>query len=194
MYFERRSFKEKALIIILSMKFARVLIIASIFLYYLVEGCFGATPPPDNARITVVKGGGATFIFNALDKYTNGITLSDWTVVRIVYLDEAPIESTGWSFTVAAVQTEIKMSGGVPAIPLDYMLLRITVDGVPFGEYPLSNAPTTLLSDLDFGDPANASHEVKITYLLGTIPPKIVSSFPSGFYYVDLSFDLLVKP
>lgn len=176
------------------MKFAYTLLITSVFLHCLGGRGYCISPPPDNAQITVVKGGGASFIFNTMDKFASGITLADWTVLRIIFVDDVPVQCSGWSFTVAAIQSEIKMSGGVPAIPLDCLKYTVTVDGIPIGgEYELSNAPTTVLSDANFGDPFNASHEVKITYKLG-VPPDLVSSYPSGFYYVDLSFDLLVKP
>lgn len=176
------------------MRFAQVLIVI-ILIHYSFGGCCAAALPPDNARITVVKGGSASFIFNAMDKYANGIALDNWTELRIVYVDDAPVESSGWNFAISAVQPEINMSGGIPFIPLDYMTFRVVVDDVfDFGEFTLTNAPTVVFSDVDFvGDPFNASHKVVVSYKLG-VPPNLVSAFPSGFYYVDLSFDLLVKP
>jgi hypothetical protein len=188
------SIREDALSLFYMMRFIQALILFVILLHYPFGECYAVVLPPDNARITVVKGGSSSFIFNAMDKYVNGIALENWTELRIVYVDEVPIESTGWRFTISAVQTEINMSGGTPFIPLDHMTFRVVVDDVfDFGEFTLTNAPTEIFSDVDFvGDPFNASHKVMVSYRLG-VPPNLVSAFPSGFYYVDLSFDLLVK-
>lgn len=131
------------------------------------------------------------FVFNVLDKYLNGIVLSNYTEFKVYFEVNNPLSCKGWSFTISTSQSEILMSGGAAGfgIPLKNLVLKITVDGVVTMEKDLS-APIVLF---DIDNTNTASHVISITYSLGS-PPDLVTLYPSGFYYVDLSLDLFVKP
>lgn len=182
------------------MKIIQSLVIFVIIMTFSVEGGFAATPPPDKARIVVVRGGNVIFNVNAMDKYSNGVSLDDWTVARISYIDDIDVQpSLSWSFTISLVQTEIKMDGGVYTIPLDYLDLYVSVDEGERKLFHLTDAPLKVLDNHDFGDyPGVSSHEITISYKLGVLPGKKLISCPapgcpSGFYYIDLLFDLSVQ-
>jgi hypothetical protein len=158
------------------------------------------------ARVRVLSGGAPIFIFNSLGKYNDGITLSNWTKLRLE-LNEDIAGHTGWELGVMARTTTIE-SDGTASLDLDVINIifqsldaanNATVDTGEGNSIPLSSGPgpsgygdVLLEGDITGSD---FTVEVTLSYECGTVNTSqaLLGEVPD-YYTVDLLFVLYSVP
>jgi hypothetical protein len=142
----------------------------------------------DTFRVGVQSGGSVQFKINSLYYYTNGITYTGWTTLKI-YCDTLSIGYDNiWKLEVKAMETEDSLQSNYPnrSLGLNNLTLDIVnlveIDGgsatLISGDITLSNSYQTLIKDGDAG-----TYEVDISYTLGPTLGK-----PPAYYVTNLDF------
>ena len=155
----------------------------------------------DYASVRVLKGGSLTFIVNSFTKYDNGITLEDWTRLRLLMVADG---QSKWELYVNSMLTNIQSDIGPPHLDLSQIELRITVEDENDPTYALEAQPIVLTYDgfgygsliISGNNPGIVGTPLDVTlsisYDFGTNIP-LLNSNP-GMYFVDLEFTLTSVP
>ena len=155
-----------------------------------------AQPPyPDVADLRVI-GNSATFFFKTIDQFRDGVTLNDWTTIRIRYKYEDQIN---WQLLVWADSDSIENIEGGNSIPLTNFSLQITTpvsfNNTNENHIATSFIPSKLAAPLIWGSVIDKDSigtvEFKISY---TLSPNDIGNLPSGTYFVPLRLRLQDAP
>ena len=139
-----------------------------------------------------VSGGVVQLIASSLSHYNGGVTLTNWSKVKIDYT--AGMAGRAWQLAIMADDLFILSDDGNPDLPLNSLeLIPINVvfnepetSCVASGVISLTNAEQVLVS----GTAILNSFEITfgITYKLGTVTPLLNTK--SGYYYTNLRYKL----
>jgi len=154
-----------------------------------------AQPPyPDVADLRVI-GNSATFFFKTIDQFRDGVTLNNWTTIRIRYKYEDKIN---WQLLVWADSDSIENIEGGNSIPLTNFSLQITTvsfNNTNENHIATSFIPSKLAAPLIWGSVIDKDSigtvEFKISY---TLSPDDIGNLPSGTYFVPLRLRLQDAP
>lgn len=156
-----------------------------------------AQPPyPDVTDLRVI-GNSATFFFKTMDQFRNGVTLNDWTTIRIRYKYE---ENKNWKLLIWADSDSIENIDGGKSIPLTNFSLQITTppvspENTSETHIGTSFSPSKLETSLIWGSVVDKDSigtvEFKISY---TLSPDDIGNLPSGTYFVPLRLRLQDAP
>ena len=139
-----------------------------------------------------VSGGIVQLIASSLSHYNGGVTLTNWSKVKIDYV--SGITGRAWQLRIRASDPDILSDDGNPDLPLSS--LKLTPVNVVFnpletscvvnGAYSLTNIGQVFVSGTGVLD----SFEITfgITYELGTVTPLLNTK--SGYYYTNLEYIL----
>lgn len=172
-----------------------------------------------HSKITILAGGSVVFPFNSYTKMHDGMEYTNWTRLKISYLDTLDIDGSltpgsKWSLRVKATTNDIPGDGAVN-MNIDKVQLQVVLttddgtisnDAATYFTIAAGSANTTIVSNgqnptgRDGPVPAERRDtEVLISYRVGndgTGPPaanSILGEAP-GYYYVDLIFTLEKGP
>lgn len=116
------------------MKFNKIIIFCTAFLFSSLSWSQSSTPG-GSVRLTVQSGGNIDFIFNSIDKYKSGITLTNYTILGISVTDNlgdlnAPIgvdDYTNWRIYAEAVDADgdVAITGTNPANTLPFSTIEL---------------------------------------------------------------------
>lgn len=153
------------------------------------------------ARIMILNGGDVNFFFNSLDKYDNGITYSNWTLLAIHYGDTTAA-NTNWQLQIKA-NSSILLPSNAPDPDLPLSVIQIWVqDGggaTPLAAYnqapigspvALSDSDQQLISNAPQG--TTNDNRLYLSYKCD-VSGLGFSPLPN-FYYVDLVLTLSPQP
>lgn len=140
-----------------------------------------------------VSGGVAQLIVSSLSHYNGGVTLTNWSKVKIDYT--AGMAGRAWQLRIKASDPDILSDDGNPDLPLSSLKLTpvnivvtpaAATSYVVNGLFSLTNAGLVFVS----GTGVLASFEITfgITYQLGTIVPLLGTS--PGYYLTNLEYVL----
>jgi len=158
------------------------------------------------SRLRIEAGGNVYFHFNSLEKYNNGIVYSDWTKLKVYFLDTlnngTQNNSTKWQLSVNATRDGIYGDSGVnPA--LDLSTIEFTSVGTDAGATynnptVLSDLKTILVRDgsqtVDISAGTSGFADVLVSYHCGTTAGNKLLGKPPDYYYVDIVFTLEEQP
>jgi len=147
-------------------------------------------------KITFLKGGNVQFICNSLEKYKDGIDLNGYTKLRFRFND---ITSSGWKLSLKTSDNLLKSDGEYADIQInDTLSMQITsfssTDDTIASHLLTPFYPSTgeLIIAQGSGGDTNVTDivtvEIELSYNLSPMLNK-----SSGFYYVDLEFNLSAK-
>jgi len=71
---------------------------------------FGLRSQNITSRLSLQSGGNIYFVFNSIEKYNNGISYTDWTKVKVYFIDTTNTGSqnpTKWKLSVKATRDKI---------------------------------------------------------------------------------------
>ena len=148
--------------------------------------------------INAVGGGSVPLMVTSLTKYKDGMSLENWTKIRIRY-DDPTATSSGWILQVQADfgYLGIMSDNGADSLDLETLDIRVVdVDGTVYTgtsfpvSVPLSNTYAELLRD---NQKSSVDLVVTISYDLGIKPAYRLLGKNPGFYFVDLRFNLISK-
>lgn len=151
------------------------------------------------SRITILKGTFPYFAVNSLLKIENGISYTDFTHLRIYFLNTdifgTPNADTTWHLKVIALRDSIYGDAG-HSMPLDRIEIRINSapSGCTYNSstwYPLSYGTYTVL--VYDGPNSTINGEIGIDYRVGS-PPNNFWGVATDYYAVDLEFVLEKQP
>jgi len=143
--------------------------------------------------VTINYGGTASFQFNALTKYQNGIDYTDWTELEVYSKNDdgsgSPANSE-WRLSVKALSPNIAGDDGTNSLPLETLEFSIAISS---GSGTAEASPIILTDSyqtIASGTQTNVTETctVTISYHCGTT--NSVSGEPPGFYFIDLDFFL----
>lgn len=157
----------------------------------------------DYADVRILKGGSLPFIVNSFSKYNNGVTLSDWTRLRLLMVANG---QSGWELYVNATIANIQSDLGPthPNLDLSQIEINVSVEDENDPTYALETLPITLAFDgvgygsliISGSNPGVTGTPLDVTILisydLGTTTP-LLNSEP-GMYFVDLEYTLTSVP
>ncbi len=139
-----------------------------------------------------VSGGAVQLIASSLSHYNGGVTLTNWSKVKINYT--AGMIGRAWQLRIKASDPNILSDDGNPNLPLSSLKLTpiniifnsLETSCVVNGAFTLTNLGQVFLS----GTGVLASFEITFgtTYGLGTVTPLLNTK--SGYYYTNLEFIL----
>lgn len=151
------------------------------------------------SRLTIESGGSLNFYFNSLQKYKTGIEYTDWTKLRIYYIDTIAGGGDGayplWKLDVKAMSPQINGDDG-NTLNLNTIELEASqLIGVAFGNLTgiqaLNNSDISLITGADMTRSGTAT--VYITYYCGQNKTgsnnNLLGKMPD-YYYVDIVFTL----
>lgn len=144
-----------------------------------------------------LTGGGIQIIVNSLSQYNDGVSLPNWTRVKIAYTGNTG--DLDWQLRVESLYPFIMSDGSDPGLSLDYLkfvLINVTPIGTTWnapGDFDLLEQPNG--SVLIEGTGTN-NFEITfgITYQLGMSSPPSLMNVPWGYYYTNLHFWLEYFP
>jgi hypothetical protein len=181
-----------------------------------------SSTPGGSVRLAVLGGGSVDFVFNSMNDYTAGITLTNWTLIGISVRDEAgdinpPAgdDYTTWTFSISADDPGADGLDGLnPAnkLPLSNIQVRTTVAagcatcnffGSPWVD--LSAVPAVFVDGSGGGadqieDVPSAENltfgadQMNISYRCGVSTSLLTLSLPVDYYSDDIWFDLIMSP
>lgn len=165
-----------------------------IFFIFLFSTPLLAQPPlpSPTGSIVLLSGGNVVFHFTSLNKYTNGITLTEWTRLAIKYDSDGG--GTNWRLAVRSQQAQFDGDGGNS---MDLDVLELTpVDGGGNNALGAFLQPTIQLSGIDQDLVQGATPDgtalddnlVNITYECGVT--NSVMEFQPDYYNIDLEITL----
>lgn len=138
-----------------------------------------------------VIGNSASFYFNTIEQYQNGVTLTDWSTIRVRYQITG---KTAWQIIAWTDYSDIEHEDGTNSIPLNNFTIEINTLSISSANtttiYTTPFAPTTTPTPLLWGIGnvgVDATVEFKISY---KISPAGLGSLPSGTYYLPLNLRL----
>lgn len=98
----------------------------------------------DYSDVRVLKGGSLTFVVNSFTKYDNGITLSDWTRLRLLMVANG---QSAWELYINATIANIQSDIGPPHLDLSQIEINAVVEAQNDPTYVLEPMPITLAFD-----------------------------------------------
>lgn len=158
---------------------------------------------PDNfARLTTIIGSHIEFNFNTLDKYNNGITITDGTTLAVTMTD-LPTANTvvGWHIDVQSYLAQPTIDGaGGNFLPLNTIQIEATdangnlAAATFFGLQDLAVAPgATLMTTPGLGVDVPALpnvHQVNLSYECGIANGSLIGSV-ADYYTVEIEVILI---
>ncbi|HBX52595.1 MAG: hypothetical protein A2W98_09935 [Bacteroidetes bacterium GWF2_33_38] len=148
--------------------------------------------PSPSGSIVILSGGNVVFNFTSLNKYVNGITLTEWTKLAIKYDSDGG--GTHWRLAVRATTANFEGDGGSL---MDLDVLELTaVDGGGNNNLIGLLEPTIELAFIDQDLVSGVTPDgtalddnlVNITYECGITNPVI--DFVPDYYNVDIEITL----
>lgn len=141
-----------------------------------------------------VIGNSATFIFNTIKQYTEGITLSEnHTTIRIRFQITG---KTAWQIVAWTDYSDIEFEEGVDYIPIEnFSVLINTASITPIAPATVTGrttpfTPSTTPTPLIWGDGAPGVDSVVEFKIYYRISPTGLGALPNGTYYVPLHLRL----
>jgi hypothetical protein len=169
--------------------------IALLFLAFLLNLiCMGQNT---TARITILNGTQIVFNFSLLSKIENGITLNEWTQLRIAYTDTTDLgaEGTGWELDVRSNDSYLVSEYGSVT---SFLPSFIDVTTTYTGDGDVSVVTKKVLSSTDSeiasqsaGSTINVNGIITISYSCGTGGE--LMQYETNVFYTDLVFTLKAK-
>lgn len=155
----------------------------------------GAQPYPDFAELRVI-GSSATFFFKTMDQFKNGVTLNDWTTIRIRFKCK---DNPNWHLLIWTEFDSIQSIDGTTSIPLSNFSVKITSEPTDTInttiDYHEELSPSSIKTSLIWGsanvDSLITTVSFKISY---TISPNGLGSLPSGTFFFPLRLTLEDAP
>lgn len=149
------------------------------------------------ARIKILSGGAPTFIFNSLRKYSEGVTLENWTKLRLE-LNETEPGYNKWQLSVTAL-TPVIQSDGTATLDLSSLYIKVVSYDLISGTTIDYTTPEVMLSSgsaiiLGGTGVTSVVVDVSLSYDCGTKGiNKLMNAVPD-YYTVDLLFRLYSVP
>jgi hypothetical protein len=153
-----------------------------------------AAPTVCRSQVGTVKvsGGVIQLIVTSLSHYNTGVTLNDWSKVKISYT--SGMTGRNWQFRIKASDPFILSDDGNPDLPLSSIkLIPVNVSFNPLetscavnGTYSLTNLGDVFVSGTAILD--NFEITLGITYELGTVTPLLDTKW--GYYYTNFEYIL----
>lgn len=150
------------------------------------------------ARLSIESGGNLYFNINSFSKYQNGLEYTDWTRLRVYFLDTTNlgvVSGQSWRLTVEAMNANIQGDAGnilnLNTIELQANCTDATGKGIV--ALPVPGAPVELL---DLGANNVTSSLILITYYCGqsrTVANNLVGEQPD-YYFIDVLYTLERDP
>ncbi|RLD58135.1 MAG: hypothetical protein DRJ01_12960 [Bacteroidetes bacterium] len=144
-----------------------------------------------SARLQIITGGNVDFIFNSFKKYDSGIVYTDYTKLKIYYIDTDGAgvhQNTNWQLDFKANSANIEGTSN----NLDLRTIELTANNGAgttancLGKKQLSSLDVTLV---DTGKEISFEQSlINITYDCGTNATYKVLNKNPDFYFVDIIF------
>ncbi len=139
------------------------------------------------ARLNISSGSSVNFFFNSYQKYVDGVTYNDFTVLNVYYKDTTVANTfPNWRLDVKALTNDINGDAG-NTLDLNTIELLATGAGTSTGIQFLSSSDVSLLTGAIETDPGTAS--VSISYYCGVTNSLLGKN--SDYYVVDILFTLM---
>lgn len=135
-----------------------------------------------------VSGGVVQLIASSLTHYNGGVTLTNWSKVKISYTSTG---SLNWQLRIKASDPSILSDDGNPNLLLSSLklvpinIVNTSTTYTISGTYELTNAGQVFISGTGTD---NFEITFGVTYELGTVTPLLNTK--SGYYYTSLEFIL----
>lgn len=140
------------------------------------------------ARLNISSGSSVNFYFNSYQKYTNGITYTDFTKLNIEYIDTTSANTyPHWRLDCKALTSNINGDAG-NTLNLNYLELNASGAGSPTGIQFLNSSDVTLLNQAVETAPGSPV-TVFISYYCGVTNSLLGKN--SDYYVVDILFTLM---
>lgn len=165
-----------------------ILLLKKKFFFILLLLVFaGINPLSSQNGFYVSKGFSVSFFFNTMSKINTGIEYLDFGEI-MVFNDGTEPGGASWRLQVYA---DAFFDNGMPLEVVE-IWADPGANGTSTGYQPLSNAPVILIN----GGAANGitGMPVNISYKVGATAPNTVSGYPSGYYRVNLVFEIIYTP
>ncbi|MCK4664547.1 MAG: hypothetical protein KAT68_16885 [Bacteroidales bacterium] len=156
------------------------------------------------ARLTITHGhGNVNFIFNTLNKYNTGLTLTNWTKFHVYYNDTIAgplVNGNGWQLDFKSMTVNIE---GATGLTLPTQTVEIEASGsngtITYNTWTALTAAdqTIVLAPVQTGGGTPYSEDVFISYNCGKNDSGSgvsVWSKQPDYYVVDILFTLLARP
>ncbi len=174
--------------------FKHIVLFSLIVLIFLLSSVVSLAQ--DYARVKILSGGSPTFIFNSLKKYTDGITLTSWTKLRLELNNET---ATGWELSVMALNPRIE-SDGSANLNLDRIQVRVEsfdlIENTSILDYTspviLSVNPGEVI--IKGNNAKDVAVEISLSYDCGTDSSNQLMGEVPDYYFVDLVYNLYSVP
>ena len=143
-----------------------------------------------------VIGNSVPFYFNTMQQFQSGITLNDWTTIRIRFQITG---KTAWQVVALAVDPSIEHQDGAHSIPLTNFTITINKSSITatntVPSYTTPFTPTTTEIPLIWGAVTNTLQVVTVDFKISySISLAGLGSLPDGRYYVPLKMELKEMP
>ena len=151
----------------------------------------------NSARISILSPQQVNFVVNTMNEVENGIVVSDGTILGVTVSNNAAGSAlTGFEITFGSYLGQATFTGDAgSSMPLDVLELTATNfagfgGGTSFlGPLTLDAIPQTIVTSTE--TTTNwATHQIGISYELGTDPLNSLEQFESGFYTIEIDFIL----
>ncbi|MCP4178457.1 MAG: hypothetical protein GY756_11890 [bacterium] len=169
-------------------------VVALIFIFL---SFFGLTQNT-TARLTIESGSSVYFNINSFTKYQNGLDYSNWTRLRVYFIDTTALGAVSnkrWRITVEAMAGNIQGDAGntlnLNTIELQAICADATGKGIV--ALPIPGSPIELL---DLGTNNVNASLVQISYYCGqslTVANNLLGQ-PADYYFVDIVYTLEGDP
>jgi len=171
-----------------------------ILFFFLLASTNALGQDDPTGSISVIGGGSVPFFVNSLKKWENGVTLENWTRIRIRFNDPPPTTTTtGWKLDVKPETAQIDAESGTDFLDLNLIHIRVisvAPTAITDPAYTGVAPPPPVDVALDAGwvdlitDNQNSNVDliVTISYDLGITIPLL--GYNPNYYYVDLRFRL----
>lgn len=168
-----------------------------LFLCLLIFFNYYAIAQNTTARLTIESGSSVFFNINTFDKYNNGTEYTNWTRLRVYFIDTTNvggITAQNWQLNVEALTAN--MVGDIGNLDLNVIELSATCgDAISNGIVAL-DGPGSAVKLLNTGNNNVSSSLVQITYYCGqskTVTNTLLGKQPDH-YVVDIIYTLERDP
>jgi len=171
-----------------------------VFLFILTLQSFNIVAQDNTARLTTLIGSHIEFNFNSIDKYRNGIRITDGTTLGISMANLGGATLIGWHLDVQSFLSQPTIDGGGGnSLPLNIIQIEATDASGNLGTatfnglQDLSIAPgNELMNTTDPAHiPANANvHQVNLSYECGIANGSLLGSV-ADYYTIEIEVILI---
>lgn len=146
--------------------------------------------------ITIIGGSSVNFHVNSLKKWNEGVTLEGWSRVRLRF-DDPAVTTSGWQLNIKAETASIISDSGTSDLDLSTLEIRAISIDVLSGNYTGTTIPQMLVLNSNYVEllsdiqTSNIDLIITISYDLGTHNSNKLIGNDSGFYFVDLRYQLI---